>query len=195
MLIGSAEDALQSDFLAEQAGNVQLVFTSPPFPLNRKKAYGNKVGDAYIEWLASFAPQLRQMLKSDGSIAIEMGNAWVPGEPVMSTLALRALLEFLGRGELLLCQQFVCPNPARLPSPAQWVNVERIRVKDAFTHVWWMAPSVRPKANNRRVLVPYSAAMKKLLETKSYNAGRRPSEHSIGATSFLQDNGVLSPRM
>jgi DNA modification methylase len=88
-----------------------------------------------------------------------------------------------------LIQQFVVYNPARLPSPAQWVNVERIRVKDSFTHIWWLAPSDRPYADNRSVLTPYSTAMKKLLKSKQYNSGPRPSEHRIGKRSFLKDNG------
>ncbi len=109
--------------------------------------------------------------------------------PVMSTLALEALLEFKREGKLKLVQQFVVYNPARLPSPAQWVNVERIRVKDSFTHIWWLAPSDRPYADNRSVLTPYSAAMKDLLKSKRYNSGPRPSEHRIGKRSFLKDNG------
>ena len=193
MIIGTAEAALSSELLEPHIGNTQLIFTSPPFPLNRKKAYGNLVGEDYVNWLADFAPRFTDFLKDDGSIAIELGNSWEPGQPVMSTLALKSLLEFLERGELLLCQQFVCANKARLPSPAQWVNVERIRVKDAFTHVWWMALTTNPKADNRRVLTRYSDAMQKLLKTKSYNAGKRPSEHSIGAESFLRDNGGAIP--
>jgi len=122
-----------------------------------------------------------------------MGNAWEPGRPVMSTLALRALLRFLDEGQFSLCQLFVCYNPARLPTPAQWVNVERIRVKDAFTHLWWMAPSDRPKADNRQVLRDYSEAMRRLLRAKNYNSGRRPSEHQIGTASFLRDNGGAIP--
>src|SRR5205809_4054397 len=111
-----------------------------------------------------------------------MGNAWEPGKPVMSTLAIKTLLDFLDSGNLNLCQQFVAYNRARLPSPAQWVNVERIRVKDAFTHLWWMAPTSRPRASNKRVLTPYSASMRRLLRTQKYNAGSRPSEHQIGET-------------
>jgi site-specific DNA-methyltransferase (cytosine-N4-specific) len=114
----------------------------------------------------------------------------------MSTLALRALLAFLDRGSLSLCQQFICYNPARLPTPAQWVNVERIRVKDAFTHVWWMSPTDRPKADNRGVLQPYSPSMVKLLASRKYNAGARPSEHHIGESSFLSDNdGAIPPNV
>ena len=193
MLEGKAEAALRSSLLKPHLGEVQLIFTSPPFPLNRKKAYGNLQGQDYVEWLANFAPQLRRYLKTDGSIAIEMGNSWKPGVPVMSTLGLESLLAFLKSGEMELCQQFVCQNPARLPSPTQWVNVERIRVKDAFTHIWWMSPTTRPKANNRNVLIPYSGAMQKLLVTRAYNSGKRPSEHSIGINSFLKDNGGAIP--
>ena len=187
-------EALKSPRLARKyRRKVQLIFTSPPFPLNRKKKYGNRQGEAYVKWFASFAPVFRNLLKKDGSIVVELGNAWKPGQPVMSTLALRALLRFLDKGGFHLCQQFVCYNPARLPSPVQWVNVERIRVKDSYTHVWWMSPTQRPKADNRRVLKPYSPAMLHLLSSKKYNSGKRPSQHDIGATSFLRDNRGAIP--
>ena len=193
MYAGSAENFLGSPIGERHRSKVQLILTSPPFPLNRKKKYGNKTGQEYVDWLASLAPSFCALLKENGSIVLEMGNAWETGEPVMSTLALEALLAFLRFGDLHLCQQFICYNPARLPSPAQWVTVERIRVKDAYTHVWWMAKSPRPKANNRRVLRPYSASMLKLLSSKRYNAGPRPSEHNIGKTSFLKRNAGAIP--
>ena len=193
MVIGEIEDALESPLLEPYRGRVQLVFTSPPFPLNHKKAYGNRDGEEYTGWLSSLSPRLRDFLRDDGSIALEMGNSWEKGEPVMSTLALESLLAFLKKGKLRLCQQFICSNPARLPSPVQWVNVERIRVKDAFTHVWWMAPTSRPKANNKRVLSPYSDSMKKLIARASYNSGKRPSGHVIGESSFLKNNGGAIP--
>jgi len=193
LIQGKAETALQDRLLARYRGQVQLIFTSPPFPLNRKKKYGNATGEAFKEWLAAFAPLFREFLAPTGSIVIEMGNAWVPGEPVMSTLALESLLAFQKRGRLNLCQQFVCHNPARLPSPAEWVTVQRIRVKDAFTNVWWLAPTSRPYADNRRVLQPYSKSMLRLLKRQSYNGGRRPSEHHINPTSFLTDNQGAIP--
>jgi DNA modification methylase len=193
MLKGPAESILISPIAQKYRGKVQLIFTSPPFPLNRKKRYGNLQGKEYVKWLADFAPLFRNFLKKDGSIVMEMGNAWEPGKPVMSTLALEALLEFLSKGKFHLCQQFICYNPARLPSPAQWVNIERIRLKDSYTHIWWIAPSERPKADNRRVLKEYSSAMLHLLSSKKYNAGKRPSEHHIGTTSFLKNNKGAIP--
>lgn len=189
MVSGLIEDVLVSGHLRSLQGKVNLVFTSPPFPLVFKKKYGNKTGGEYLAWLKQIAPRLKDLLAPDGSIVIEIGNAWDSGAPTMSTLPLRALLAFQEAAGLHLCQHVVCHNPARLPSPAQWVTVERIRLKDSFTHVWWMAPSRRPNADNRRVLTPYGADMLKLLRTKSYNPGRRPSGHVVSEQGFLKNHG------
>lgn len=193
MLHGKSDEILCDKSLARFEAKINLIFTSPPFPLNRKKRYGNETGESYIRWLCTFGPLFKKMLTSDGSIVIEMGNSWEPGLPVMSTLALRALLEFQTMNDLHLCQEFIWQNPARLPSPAQWVNVERIRVKDSFTRLWWLSPNEKPKASNQRVLQEYSKSMKELLQKGSYNSGKRPSQHHIGETSFLKNNGGAIP--
>lgn len=193
MYQGDSEQVLRQHPANEYIGRVQLILTSPPFPLNKKKKYGNLRGDAYLEWLTGLAPLFRDYLKPDGSIVLELGNAWNPGSPTMSTLPLKALLGFLEAGDLHLCQEFVCFNPARLPTPAQWVNIERIRVKDAFTRVWWMSPSERPKADNKKVLTKYSKSMRNLLRKGTYNSGHRPSGHNIGTKSFLSNNGGAIP--
>ncbi len=196
MYCGKIEEFLKSPLAEKYLGQVQLIFTSPPFPLNRKKAYGNERGPQFTKWLARLAPQFKKLLTPTGSIVVEMGNAWEKGRPIMSVLALESLLQFLKEGELNLAQQFVVYNPARLPSPAQWVNVDRIRLKDAFTHVWWMSHVDRPYADNRNVLKPYSKSMLDLLRTKKYNAGKRPSQHNIGAKSFLTNNkGAIPPNV
>lgn len=193
---GDSLKVLKSRPFDQVKGKVQMAFTSPPFPLNTKKSYGNLQGEDYIRWFAKFAPLLREMVTEDGSIVIEIGNAWMPGEPVMSTHVMEAFLRFLKKGDLHLCQEFIWYNPARLPSPIQWVNRERIRVKDAFTRIWWMSPSARPKADNRKVLREYSVSMKRLIETGKYNAGPRPSQHHIGAESFKSDNnGAIPPNV
>ncbi len=193
MLVGKAEDVLASDALDPWRGRVQLVFTSPPFPLLRKKKYGNLSGDAFCDWLASFAEPLAKMLTPNGSIVMEIGNGWNPGLPTVSTVGIKALLAFQEAANLHLCQEFICYNPARLPTPAEWVAVRRTRVKDAFTRVWWLSPTPNPKADNRRVLTEYSDSMKKLLKKGTYTGGKRPSEHQIGAESFLTDNGGAIP--
>ncbi len=191
--LGLCEEVLQTRALKKLKGKIQLIFTSPPFPLNRKKKYGNLQGSEYASWLSNFAPLFAEFLAPDGSIVIELGNAWNPGFPTISTLPIEALLQFKEAGNFHLCQEFICFNSARLPSPAQWVTIERIRVKDAFTRLWWFGQSPRPKADNHKILVEYGEDMKKLLKSGKYNSGKRPSEHVVGEKSFLRDNGGAIP--
>jgi len=169
---------------------VQLILTSPPFPLNNKKKYGNLSGDEYLKWFSGLARLFSSVLTPTGSIVIEMGNAWEPNRPVQSLLTINSLLAFVNNSKtkLRLCQEFICYNPARLPSPAQWVTVNRIRAIDSFTHVWWIANSDKPKADNRKILRPYSKSMKNLLKTKKFNSGRRPSQHIISEKGFLKNH-------
>ena len=127
MLVGKIEDALEGSTLCGMQGKVNLIITSPPFPLVRKKQYGNSTGDEYLKWLEGLAPKLAELLADDGSIVIEIGNAWEPGRPEMSTLPLEALLAFKRAAKLHLCQHVICHNPARLPGPAAWVTVKRLR--------------------------------------------------------------------
>ena len=189
--LGDSAQLLASQDFAALKGKVNLIVTSPPYPLNNKKSYGNLTGEKYLEWFTSLAPVFSDLLTDDGSIVLEIGNAWESGRPVQSLLHLESLLGFVRHNDasLRLIQQFVCYNPSRLPSPAQWVTVNRIRTVDSFTHVWWLAKTDFPKADNSKVLRPYSKSMKKLLKRGSYNSGKRPSEHIISEKSFLNDQG------
>ncbi len=193
LYLGDAAQALQTRWFKSLRHQCNLIFTSPPFPLNRRKAYGNLNGKDYVQWLSSFARMFRELLSSNGSLVIELGNAWNAGLPTMSVLSLEALLKLKEKGDFHLCQEFVWHNTTKLPSPAQWVTVERIRVKDSFTRLWWLSTTPRPFADNTGVLKEYSASMRVLLDSKTYNSGKRPSEHRIGSRSFLNDHGGAIP--
>lgn len=184
---------IASNYSKKYLGKVDLILTSPPFPLLRKKAYGNFEGDQYLNWISNFFMKCLPLLKANGSIVIEMGNSWNLNSPTMSTLPMESLLKIKRESNLFLCQEFICHNPARLPSPVQYVNVDRTRVKDSWTRIWWLSKSENPYSDNRNILLPYSKAMINLLKKGKYNSGKRPSEHHIGETSFLRDNGGAIP--
>jgi len=187
------ESFTASRYALELHGQVKLVLTSPPFPLLKPKEYGNLEGEKYLEWISEVFHKVGSWLRPDGSLVVEIGNSWERGEPSMSTLPLRSLMEIASKSGFAVCQQFICNNPARLPGPAQWVTVNRVRVKDSYTHVWWFAKDPWIEADNRKVAQPYSEGMKKLLKRQAYNAGTRPSAHKISSTSFLADNGGAIP--
>src|SRR3984893_11026380 len=88
MYASKIEEALETTAFRRLKGKVDLLFTSPPFPLVRKKRYGNETGETYIKWLESLAPKLCDLLTKNGSIVLEIGNSWVSGVPIMSQLGL-----------------------------------------------------------------------------------------------------------
>lgn len=191
LIVGDSIQLLNDELKNDLKGKVNLIITSPPFPLNRKKKYGNEKEEEYLRWFKDLAPIFSDLLSEDGSLVIEIGNSWEPERPVQSLLHLECLFGLVKHPDanLRLIQEFICYNPSKLPSPAQWVTVNRYRTVDSYTHVWWIAKNDFPKADNAKVLRPYSKSMKQLLKRQSYNAGRRPSEHNISEKGFLTDHG------
>ncbi len=171
--------------------SVDLIMTSPPFALTRKKDYGNEQEDAYLEWFRDFAEQFHRILKDDGSLVIDLGGAWKPGLPERSLYHFKLLIMLCEEYGFHLAQEFYWWNPSKLPAPAEWVNIRRIRVKDGINTVWWLSKTPWPRASNRRVLQPYSESMKTLL-SNGYRAKLRPSGHDI-SEKFAIDNGASIP--
>jgi DNA modification methylase len=171
--------------------SVNLIITSPPFGLIRKKAYGNEDADAYCDWFRPFAEGFKRVLKKDGSLVIDVGGAWKPGTPTRSLYHYKLLVMLCEEYGFHLAQEHYWWNPSKLPSPAEWVNIRRVRVKDAINCVWWLSKTPFPKASNKRVLAPYSDSMRSLLKN-GYKAKMRPSGHDI-STKFSIDNGGAVP--
>ena len=171
--------------------SVDLIMTSPPFGLVRKKSYGNEDADRYCDWFRPFAEGFRRVLKDSGSLVIDIGGSWVPGRPTRSLYHFKLLVMLVEEFGFHLCQEHYSWNPSKLPAPAEWVNVRRIRVKDAVNCIWWLSKTPFPKANNRRILQPYSKSMQDLLKS-GYTAKLRPSGHDI-SENFQKDNGGAVP--
>jgi site-specific DNA-methyltransferase (cytosine-N4-specific) len=174
-----------------EAKSVDLIMTSPPFGLVRKKSYGNEDAHNYCDWFRPFAEGFRQVLKDQGSLVIDVGGAWKKGTPTRSLYHYELLLMLCNDYGFHLCQEHYWWNPSKLPTPAEWVNIRRVRVKDAVNCVWWLSPTPWPKASNRRILAPYSEAMRHLL-LNGYAAKTRPSGHRI-SKKFGKDNGGAVP--
>ena len=174
--------------------SIDLVITSPPFALLRQKEYGNKVQSEYVNWLLSFTEEIYRILKDTGSFVIDLGGAYKRGVPVRSLYNYRFLVRACDEQGWNLAEEFFWFNPAKLPSPIEWVNKRKIRTKDSVNTVWWFSKNEFPKADVNKVLMPYSERMKKLLREgkKYYDPKRRPSGHDI-SEGFNKDNGGAIP--
>lgn len=174
--------------------SIDLVMTSPPFALLRKKEYGNKDQHEYVEWLAQFARVVFQKLKPTGSFVLDLGGAYMPGLPVRSLYNFRVPIYFCDEIGFHLAEEFYWYNSSKLPSPIEWVNKRKIRAKDSVNNIWWFSKTPYPKANVSNVLAPYSDRMKKLLADPDgfFSPKLRPSGHDVGR-SFASDNGGAIP--
>lgn len=193
--LGAAYCADSLDFLdALEPESVDLIVTSPPFALLRKKTYGNETQDAYVDWLLEFGRRAYRILKPTGSFVLDLGGAYQRGAPVRSLYQYRVLLRFCDDLGYFLAEEFFWHNPSKLPSPIEWVNKRKIRAKDTVNTVWWFSKTEWPQADVRNVLTEYSGRMKKLLQDseKFYTPKLRPSGHDI-ARSFDKDNGGAIP--
>lgn len=174
--------------------SVNLVMTSPPFALQRKKEYGNEAQSEYVDWLLEFGKVVYSKLKSDGSFVVDLGGAYEKGTPARSLYNFRVLIRLCDEVGFHLAEDFYWFNPSKLPSPIEWVNKRKLRAKDSVNTVWWLSKTEWPKADVSKVLTEYSPRMKKLLENPGafYKPKLRPSGHDI-SDGFGRDNGGAIP--
>lgn len=192
--IGYWADSIQlmSEYLKPES--IDLIVTSPPFGLVRKKEYGNADADEYVDWFRPFAKEFKRILKPQASLVIDIGSTWKPGLPTKSLYHYELLISLCREFSFHLAQEFFWWNPSRLPTPAEWVNIRRIRVKDAVNSIFWLSPTPWPRASNRRVLTPYSKAMNDLL-SNGYKAKRRPSGHDISKKFSIDNKAAIPPNL
>lgn len=186
--LGDSRDLLK----AMPDGSVNLVFTSPPYALHFKKEYGNVSKADYVEWFLSFAREIHRVLADDGSFVLNIGGSWNPGKPTRSLYHFKLMIALVEEVGFHLAQECYWYNPAKMPVPAEWVTVRRVRIKDSVEHVWWLSKTPFPKADNRKVLRPYSADMIRLAK-RGVKATVRPSGHSITSSFDKIESGGSIP--
>lgn len=188
-LYGHCEDAVGMI----DDGSVNLIFSSPPYPLLRKKEYGNRDEASYVDWFLRIAEGWGRKLAKNGSVVINLGDAWRRGEPTLSLYQERLLIRLEDELGMKLCQRFAWQNPAKMPVPAEWVTIRRVRVKPSLESIFWLSPSAQPYADNRAILTPYSESMRKVIKSGGQRKSRSPAGYQKDEGAFARDNGGSIP--
>lgn len=176
-------------------GSVSLVLTSPPYALHFKKAYGNKDKHEYVDWMLPFAREIRRILSDDGSFVLNIGGSYNKGVPTRSVYHYKLLVALVEEVGFHLAQECFWYNPAKMPMPAEWVTVRRVRVKDSVEYVWWLSKTPHPKADNRKVLRAYSKDMIRLNQRK-LRATTRPGGYIIKESfADMETGGSIPPNV
>ena len=177
------------------SNSLNLVVTSPPYALHFKKAYGNEHKDRYVEWFLPFAREIQRVLTDDGSFVLNIGGSYNQGIPTRSIYHFKLLIALVEEIGFHLAQECFWYNPAKMPVPAEWVTVRRIRIRDSVEYVWWLSKTPHPKASNLNVLKEYSEDMIRL-NRNGVRGTVRPSGHVI-RTSFdkIHPGGSIPPNV
>jgi site-specific DNA-methyltransferase (cytosine-N4-specific) len=173
-------------------GSINAVVTSPPYALHFKKEYGNTEKQGYVKWFLPFGAEFFRILADDGSFVLNIGGSYNKGLATRSLYHFKLLIALVERVGFHLAQECFWFNPAKMPMPAEWVTVRRIRVKDAVEYVWWLSKTLWPKADNRNVLRPYSKDMERLNQ-RGVRRTTRPSGHNIKPSFGKVDPGGSIP--
>lgn len=173
-------------------GSINAVITSPPYALHFKKEYGNVSKNDYVAWFIPFAKEILRVLREDGSFVLNIGGSYNKGVPTRSIYHFKLLVALVEEVKFHLAQECFWYNPAKMPMPAEWVTVRRIRVKDSVEYVWWFSKTSHPKASNRKVLKEYSEDMIRL-NKRGVRATVRPSGHNIKSSFDKVDAGGAIP--
>ncbi len=137
---------------------IQLVVTSPPFPLAKARAYGNPKETEYVDFLCEAIEPIVRRLASGGSIVLDLSNdIFLSGSPARSLYRERLVLAFSDRLGLFKMDEIPWVNRSKPPGPVQWASVHRVQLNSGWQPVYWFcnAPDLA-RSDNRRVLEPHS---------------------------------------
>jgi DNA modification methylase len=175
--------------------SINVVVTSPPYALHFKKDYGNAEKHDYIDWFLPFAKEIFRVLAANGSFVLNIGGSYNKGLPTRSLYHFKLLVALVERIGFHLAQECFWFNAAKMPMPAEWVTVRRVRVKDSVEYVWWLSKTPWPKADNRAVLKAYSPDMERL-NRRGLRRTTRPSGHNIKPSfAKVEAGGSIPPNV
>jgi len=172
--------------------SVNLIVTSPPYALHFKKAYGNVDKGEYVDWFLSFAREMFRALTDDGSLVLNIGGSYNKGTPTKSLYHFRLLIKLVDEIGFHLAQECFWHNPAKMPMPAEWVTVRKIRIKESVEYIWWLSKTPWPKASNQRVAKEAFSADMHRLQKRGLRETTRPGGYKINASwSKIKNKGAI----
>jgi site-specific DNA-methyltransferase (cytosine-N4-specific) len=176
--------------------SVALIMSSPPYPLVRQKEYGNLDVTRWTDWMLRCFEQWSPLLTHQGSVMLNLGPVFEPGVAAQSLYVERLLIRLQDQLGYSLLQRLDWFSPSKLPAPAEYVCVRRIRVKPAVEPVLWLSQRANDAfGDNTAVLQPYSEAQKLAMVQRAGTTEHRPSGHTISASAYIDNGGAIPPSL
>ena len=169
--------------------SIDLVLTSPPFPLASPKKYGNVPASEWVEWMLPFCRQVKRVLKSTGSFVLDLRGSYLPKRPVRSIHNYKILVKLVDDEGWSFPQDYFWANRTSMPA----IHPLADRLKNAVNTIWWLSPTDYPKTRLDAVLNPYSDTMKHDFEHRVGKFERFPSGHTRDLRKWKRKKGAIPP--
>lgn len=177
---------------------ISLVFSSPPYPLRRERAYGNPCDREIVSFICDTLEPIIEAIAEDGSLVLNLSNdIFQPGTPARSTYLERLTLELCDRFGLHLMDRIVWQNPSKAPGPLQWASKTRQQLNVGYEPILWFAKNpLKCKSCNNRVLQPHNERHLKMVRS---GGEQRHTNYGDGAYrlkpgSFANETAGKIPR-
>lgn len=177
-----AEDAAERI----EAGSVQLVITSPPYPVV-KRAYGKFSVPEWLEWMRHLMAIWKGLVTSTGTIAVNLMDVHVSGSPSLSPYVERFTLAAIDEVGLYLAGRMPWHSPTKL-GHIEWSSKRKVRPKNVMEHVLLFSPSPDPAWDitrmDRKPYADRSSSQKR--GDASRSSAIRPSGLDLNETAFAR---------
>lgn len=175
---------------------VHLILSSPPYPLNIPRKYGNVAESEYVDWLCKTIEPVIDRLEEGGSICLNLGNdVFIKNSPQRSMYVERVSLALHDRFGLAKMDNLIWQNTTRPPGPFQWASKQRFQLNAQYENILWFCRSPEKCfADNRRVLQPHSEAHIKFMQSGGNKKYRSNGDGShvvmVGAYGNMTDGKI-----
>lgn len=152
--------------------SIQMIFTSPPYPIIKGRGYGTFTETDIANLIAECADNWKKCLAPNGSLVLNFKDVWLPksqtGGACRSLYQERILLNLVEQTGLYFSDRFYWKNPSHSPE-SPWVTIKKVRCNQDVEHLFWLSKSPNPQASTLPAMQP---AKESTLHTYRLRAAR-----------------------
>ncbi|MBS7671742.1 site-specific DNA-methyltransferase [Croceicoccus gelatinilyticus] len=193
VLIYRLDDGLAFLAHAEEAAgaiekeSLSLVLTSPPYPVVGRE-YGRFSVPEWLEWMSGLVGMWRDLLRPDGTLAVNLMDVHVPGTPMLSPYVERFSLDAIDNHGLHLAGRMPWHSPNKLGN-LEWAVKRRVALRNTVEHVLLFSKTPTPSWDTRRL--PSDPYAERSASARKHDARRgheqRPGGYDINPEAFARD--------
>lgn len=192
ILVYSLDDGLAFLAHAEEAAgaiepaSLSLILTSPPYPVVGRE-YGRFSVPEWLDWMSGLVGLWRDLLRDDGTLAVNLMDVFVPGTPMLSPYVERFALDAIDKHGMHLAGRMHWHSPNKLGN-LEWAVKRKVALRNTVEHILLLSKSTAPGWDTSRLPAePYADRSASQIASDARRANsRRPGGYDINEAAFAR---------